>query len=107
MAAVSPMRKVGRIASIAASIFVALAFILPRTMTGRGGGLADGAIAAGYFLVCMAAAAMIAVSTAIWGRIESNRTSQPYERILLVPLIIVLSGVLMLLLTAFLRESFG
>ena len=101
-----PMRKVGRIASIATSIFVALAFILPRTMTGRGGGLADGAVAAGLFLVCMAAAAMIAVSTAIWGRVEARRTSLPYETILLAPLIIVLVGVAMLFVTAFLRGSF-
>lgn len=101
----SPMRKVGRIASIGTSIFVGLAFILPRTMTGQGGGLADGAIAGGLFLLCMAAAAMIAFSTAIWGRVEASRSSQPYERILLVPLIIVLMGVVMLFVTAFLRES--
>ena len=103
----SPMHKVGRIASIATSIFVALAFTLPGTMTGKGGGMADGVIAAGYFLVCMAAAAMIAVSTAIWGRVEASRTSQPYDRILLAPLIIVLLGVVMLFVAAFLRDSFS
>lgn len=101
------MHRVGRIASIGTSIFVGLAFILPRTMTGQGGGLADGAIAAGYFLVCMAAAAMIAISTAVWGRVEASRSSQPYEKILLVPLIIVLLGVAMLFATAFLKGSFG
>jgi 4-amino-4-deoxy-L-arabinose transferase-like glycosyltransferase len=100
------MHNVGRIASVGTSIFVALAFILPQTMTGKGGGLADGAIAAGYFLVCMAAAAMIAVSTAIWGRVEASRTSQRYDRILLVPLIIVLLGVAMLFVTAFVKGSF-
>jgi hypothetical protein len=102
----NPMRKVGRIASIATSVFVALAFVLPQTVTGKGGGLADGTIAAGAFLVCMAAAAMIAVSTAVWGRVEAQRTSKPFDRILLAPLIIVVLGIAMLFVTAFLRESF-
>lgn len=94
------MRKVGRIASIGTSILVGLAFTLPRMMSGQGGGLADGATAALLFLVCMAAAAMIAVSTAIWGRVEARRSSQPYDRILLVPLVIVVMGVVMLVATA-------
>jgi hypothetical protein len=99
------MHKVGRIASIGTSVFVGLAFVLPQTMTGKGGGLADGAIAAGLFLVCMAGAAMIAVSTGIWGWFEARRTAQPLERIVLVPLIIVLLGVAMLFVTAFVRGS--
>lgn len=99
------MRRVGRIASVGTSVFVGLAFILPRTMTGQGGGLADGAVAGGIFLLCMAAAAMIAVSTAIWGRVEASRSSLPYEMILLVPLVIVLMGVAMLFATAWLGES--
>lgn len=101
----NPMRKVGRIAAIGTSVFVGLAFILPRTMTGQGGGMADGAIAAGLFLVCMAAAAMIAVSTAIWGWFASKRASQPFEMILAVPLIIVLLGVAMLFVTASLQGT--
>lgn len=101
------MRKVGRIASIGTSIFVGLAFILPRTMAGQGGGLADGAIAGAIFLVCMAAAAMIAVSTAIWGWFEAKRAAQPFERILAVPLVIVLLGVGMLFAAAFLKGSFS
>lgn len=99
------MRKVGRIASIGTSIFVGLAFVLPRTMTGQGGGLADGAAAAGIFLVCMAAAAMIAVSVAVWGRVEASRSSQPYEKILLVPLVIVVMGVAMLVVAASLTAA--
>ncbi len=101
------MHKVGRIASIGTSIFVALAFVLPQTIAGEGGGFADGAIAAGSFLVCMAAAAMIAVSTAIWGRMEASRESRPYDKILLVPLIIVLSGVAILFVTAYLKGKFS
>ena len=65
-------------------------------MTGQGGGLADGATAAGIFLVCMAAAGMIAVSTFIWGWFETKRVSQPFDRILAVPLVIVIAGVAML-----------
>jgi hypothetical protein len=103
----NPMRKVGRIASVVTSIFVGLAFLLPRAMTGQGGGLADGAIAGGIFLVCMAAAAMIAVSTAVWGWFESKRASQPFEGILAAPLVIVLLGVAMLFATAFLKGSFN
>lgn len=103
----NPTRKVGRIASIGTSIFVGLAFLLPRTMTGQGGGLADGAIAGGIFLVCMAAAAMIAVSTGIWGWFEAKRTARPFEGILAVPLVIVLLGVAMLFATAYLKGSFN
>lgn len=101
----SPMHKVGRIASIGTSVFVGLAFVLPQTMTGQGGGMADRAIAGGIFLVCMAAASMIAVSTAIWGRVAASRSSQPFERILLVPLVIVLAGVAMLFASAYLRGA--
>lgn len=102
----TPLHKVGRIASIGTSIFVGLAFVLPQTMTGQGGGMADGAIAGGIFLVCMAAASMIAVCTAIWGRVAASRSSQPFETILLAPLIIVVLGVAMLFVTAFVRDSF-
>lgn len=103
----SPMHKVGRIAAIGTSIFVGLAFVLPQTMTGKGGGMADGAIAGGIFLLCMAAASMIAVSTAVWGRVQASRSSQPYETILLAPLIIVILGVAMLFVTAYLKDTFN
>ena len=104
-AAMTPMRKVGRIASIGTSIFVALAFILPQAMTGQSGGQADSAIAGGVFLFCMAAAAMIALGTAIWGRAEARRTALPYEKILLAPLIIVVMAAAMVFGTELMRES--
>ena len=95
--------KVGRIASIACSILVGLAFVLPATMTGRGGGMADGVIAAGYFLLPMAAAAIVAMSTAIWGAMEATRAKGKHPMIIYAPIIIVLGGVAMLFAMAALR----
>jgi hypothetical protein len=101
------VHKVGRLASVACSILVGLAFVLPSTMTGRGAGIADDVIAAGYFLLPMAGAAIVAMSMAIWGGMEATRGKQKFEPVIFAPMIIVLSGVVMLFVVAALRDSFN
>jgi hypothetical protein len=97
------IHKVGRFASIACSILVGLAFVLPATMTGKGGGMADGVIAAGYFLLPMTAAAVVSMSMAIWGGMEATRTKQKMPPIIFAPIVIVLGGVAILFVMAALR----
>ena len=70
-------------------------------------GNGDGTIDAGYFLLPMAGAAIVAMSMAIWGGMEATRAKQKFEPVIFAPMIIVLSGVVMLFVVAALRDSFN